>query len=37
MQVKCDSYVRVVGYYAPTKNFNKGKEQELESRKYYSF
>lgn len=37
MKVKCNSYVRVVGYYAPTENFNKGKTQEFESRKYYSF
>lgn len=35
MKVPCDVYSRIVGYYAPTRRWNKGKRQEFEDRQAY--
>ena len=34
-KIKPVKKIRVVGFYADAENFNKGKKQELEDRKYY--
>ncbi|NPV38317.1 MAG: hypothetical protein HPY78_03465 [Brevinematales bacterium] len=31
----CEVYSRVVGYYSPINNWNKGKKQEFRERRYY--
>ena len=33
--LECEVYSRVVGYYRPVKNWNKGKKQEFDERKEY--
>jgi len=32
---ECEVYTRIVGYYRPVKNWNKGKRAELDKRIYY--
>jgi len=32
---KCEVYSRIVGYYRPVKNWNKGKREEFKQRKTY--
>jgi len=34
-RTKCDIYSRVVGWYAPLSNWNKGKQEEWKDRKEY--
>lgn len=40
MEVKCGTetivYSRVVGYYSPTRNWNKGKKEEFAARKTFN-
>ena len=33
----CEVYSRIVGYYRPVQNWNKGKEEEFKDRKVYGF
>ena len=33
---ECEVYSRVVGFYSPTKNWNKGKKEEFKKRKTFS-
>lgn len=33
--ILCEVYSRVVGYYSPINNWNKGKKQEFRERRYY--
>lgn len=32
----CEVWTRVMGYFRPIENYNKGKKQEFAERKYYS-
>ena len=32
----CEEWTRVMGYFRPVENFNKGKKQEFADRKYFS-
>jgi len=32
--IQCEVYSRVVGYYRPVRNWNKGKKEEFKDRKY---
>ena len=32
----CEEWTRVMGYFRPVENFNKGKKQEFAERKYFS-
>lgn len=34
-RIPCEVYSRVVGYYRPIQNWNKGKRQEFKERKVY--
>lgn len=34
-KIPCEIYDRVVGYYRPTNQFNKGKQEEQKERKRY--
>ena len=34
-KVPCEVYSRIVGYFRPIRNWNKGKRQEFEDRKVY--
>jgi len=34
---ECDVYSRIVGYYRPTKQWNKGKQQEFKERKVFKY
>jgi len=36
MEVPCEIYSRVVGYYRPVKQWNKGKQQEYRERIEYT-
>jgi len=33
---ECEQWTRVMGYFRPVDNFNKGKKQEFKDRKYFS-
>lgn len=33
--IPCEVYSRVVGYYRPVRNWNKGKQEEFKDRKEY--
>jgi anaerobic ribonucleoside-triphosphate reductase len=33
---KCDVYSRIVGYFRPVNNWNKGKKQEFDDRKMFN-
>lgn len=35
-KVPCEVYSRIVGYFRPIRNWNKGKRQEFAERKVYS-
>lgn len=32
----CEQWTRVMGYFRPVENYNKGKKQEFADRKYFS-
>lgn len=36
-KVPCEVYSRIVGYFRPTRNWNKGKLQEFQERRVYIF
>lgn len=35
-KIPCETYSRVVGYFRPTRQWNKGKKSEFEDRKNFS-
>jgi hypothetical protein len=35
--IPCEVYSRIVGYFRPVRNWNKGKRQEFQDRKVYEF
>ena len=35
-RTKCEVWTRVMGYFRPVANFNRGKQQEFADRKMYS-
>jgi len=34
-KIQCEVYSRIVGYYRPIQNWNKGKKQEFQERKEF--
>ena len=36
-RIPCEVYSRIVGYFRPVRNWNKGKRQEFQDRKVYQF